>query len=121
MTMLALSVSSIDAMRWQRRVILVAAPSAAEPALAAQRKILGDWRGGYARDVSVVEIAGTAVAGATDTADRLRKTYALPAERFEVILIGKDGGVKLRSAHPFSADILTQTIDAMPMRQAGER
>lgn len=34
-----------------------------------------------------------------------------------VILIGKDGGAKLRSEKPLSMAKLQETIDAMPMRQ----
>ncbi len=36
---------------------------------------------------------------------------------FETVLLGKDGGVKLRSATVMSADGLKATIDAMPMRR----
>jgi len=35
-----------------------------------------------------------------------------------VVLIGKDGGEKLRSAQPITAERLFATIDAMPMRQS---
>ncbi|MEG8026967.1 DUF4174 domain-containing protein [Sphingomonas aerolata] len=35
--------------------------------------------------------------------------------------MGKDGGEKRRSAHPFPAAVLERTIDAMPMRRAGRR
>jgi len=34
-----------------------------------------------------------------------------------VLLIGKDGGVKLRSKAPIAPRTLVETIDAMPMRQ----
>ena len=37
--------------------------------------------------------------------------------QFTVILIGKDGGEKLRSNKPISFTQLQQTIDAMPMRR----
>ncbi len=36
---------------------------------------------------------------------------------FAVLLIGKDGGVKLRSGRPFALHALFDAIDAMPMRQ----
>ena len=39
------------------------------------------------------------------------------AADFVVILIGKDGGEKLRSRHPLRVESLTKGIDAMPMRQ----
>ncbi len=108
-------------MRWERRVLIVAAPSAQDPALAAQRRILGSWSvKGDERDLTIVEVVGDQVRGAGDTAPALRRKFRLAAT-FTAILIGKDGGEKLRSAHPFSAAVLERTIDAMPMRRAGRR
>ena len=40
------------------------------------------------------------------------------AATFEVILVGKDGGVKLRREEPVAASELTALIDTMPMRQS---
>ena len=37
---------------------------------------------------------------------------------FEVVLVGKDGGMKLRETTPLSTEVLLSTIDRMPMRQA---
>jgi hypothetical protein len=47
----------------------------------------------------------------------LRKKFGVTADEFEVILIGKDGTVKLRSKAAVSTSALFQLIDAMPMRQ----
>ena len=47
----------------------------------------------------------------------LRRRFGVGAGRFAVRLIGKDGGVKLRSDKVLAADRLAATIDAMPMRQ----
>ncbi len=107
--------------RWERRVLIVAAPSAEDTALAEQRRILANWKSNAdARDLTIVEVVGDTVRGATDTAAGLRRKYRLPAA-FTAILIGKDGGEKLRSAKPFPAAALEATIDAMPMRRAGQR
>ncbi len=112
---------TIAQMRWERRVLIVAAPSAEDPALAEQRRILANWKNNAdARDLTIVEVVGDTVRGATNTAAGLRRKYRLPAA-FTVILIGKDGGEKLRSAKPFPAAALEATIDAMPMRKAGQR
>ncbi|MGI4877724.1 MAG: DUF4174 domain-containing protein [Janthinobacterium lividum] len=114
--------ATIAAMRDQRRVVIVAAPSATDPQLAAQRRALAGWRqGALDRDISVVEVVGNSVSGADDTAGAIERRYALPAGRFAVVLIGKDGHVAMRSATPLSAATLEGTIDAMPMRRAGER
>jgi hypothetical protein len=112
---------TIAQMKWERRVLIVAAPSAKDPALAEQRRILGSWTAkGDERDLTVVEIVGDQVRGAGDTAPALRRKFRLPAT-FTAILIGKDGGEKLRSTKPFPTALLEQTIDAMPMRRAGRR
>jgi hypothetical protein len=46
-----------------------------------------------------------------------RRRFHVRPNDFTVILIGKDGGEKLRSHRPISLDTLRSTIDAMPMRQ----
>ncbi len=112
---------TIAQMKWERRVLIVAAPSGEDVSLREQRGILADWKvKADARDLSIVEVLGDQVRGAADTAAQIRRKYRLPAA-FTAILIGKDGGEKLRSATPFPAAALEATIDAMPMRRAGQR
>lgn len=112
----------VAAMTWRRRVLLVSAPSTRDPALVQQRQILAAWRAqALDRDLSVVEIVGDTIIGAADSASALRRTFRLPPQRFTVVLVGKDGGEKLRSATPLASTRLEQTIDAMPMRRAGGR
>ena len=108
-------------MKWERRVLIVAAPSQQDPALAEQRRILANWTAkGDERDLTIVEVVGDQVRGAGDTAPALRRQFRLPST-FTALLIGKDGGDKLRSATPLPAAALEATIDAMPMRKAGRR
>ena len=112
---------TIAQMKWERRVLIVSAPAADDPALAEQRRILAGWKtNAAARDLTVVEIVGDTVLAAGDTAASIPRRYRLPAT-FTAILVGKDGGEKLRSAKPFPAAALEATIDAMPMRKAGQR
>ncbi|MBM6578071.1 DUF4174 domain-containing protein [Microvirga sp. SRT01] len=112
---------AIADLRWERRVLVVAAPRADDPAFLAQRRALGGWDGAADRDVTVVEVAGDRVTGVRDDAAAIRNTYALPAARFAVILIGKDGHVAVRSGEPILAESIQSRIDAMPMRRAGRR
>ena len=113
---------TVAEMRWDRRVLLVSAPSATDPKVAVQRRIIADIaRSGDDRDLVLVEVLGDAVSGARDTAGTVRRSFKLPTASFTVILIGKDGGEKRRSAGPMSVTTLTGTIDAMPMRRNGER
>ena len=58
-----------------------------------------------------------------DTPDgsRTRTIYRVAPADFMVILVGKDGGEKLRSHQPIPYNTLSSTIDAMPMRQGEMR
>ena len=48
---------------------------------------------------------------------RVRSIYRISLSEFTVVLLGKDGGEKLRVHTPLSYETLRQTIDAMPMRR----
>lgn len=48
----------------------------------------------------------------------LYREFSAKKTDFEVILIGLDGGVKLRQAEVLSLEKLFSTIDVMPMRRA---
>lgn len=121
-TAIAASLPTVTQLRWERRVLLVSAPAAADPDAAAQRRIFAEiGQSGDDRDLMLVEVIGDTVRGSSDPAATLRRTYKLPDRRFAVVLIGKDGDVKQRSATPVTAASLTATIDAMPMRRNGER
>jgi hypothetical protein len=109
-------------MRWHRRVLLVASPDARDLKAGIQRGILTEWnRQAADRDVSLVEVSGSHTLGTSDDAASLRQRFRLSADAFEILLIGKDGHIALRSSDPISAETLQSTIDAMPMRKAGER
>ncbi len=117
----ALAQATLAQMRWERRILIIAAQTAADPHLAEQRRVLSAWRKeSDARDLTIVEVVGDRVSGTADTASAIRRKYRLPA-RFTAVLIGKDGGEKLRSPRPFPAAALAETIDAMPMRREGQR
>lgn len=52
-----------------------------------------------------------------ETAASTRRRFHIPPHSFTVLLLGKDGGVKLRSHTPITIETLIRTIDSMPMRQ----
>lgn len=115
--LMAVAVSSVAAMRWERRVLVVAA-DAVDARVLAQRAAVAEMGAEASdRDLVVVEIVGGIVTGASDEAAALRRAYGLPARGFAVALVGKDGGVKLRSGEPVSRVRLMAAIDAMPMRR----
>jgi hypothetical protein len=118
----ASSSPSVLAMKWDRRVLLVCAPNEEDPALVEQRRAMARWKASAEeRDLTIVEIIGDKVIGASDPADTLRRRYRLPMNAFMVILIGKDGDAKLRQTRPIAAATLEIAIDAMPMRRSGRR
>ncbi len=50
-----------------------------------------------------------------------RRRFHVGGDEFVVILLGKDGGEKLRSRTPVRMERLMQEIDSMPMRQKEAR
>ena len=122
MSTAASAIPSVQGMRDHRRVLIVASPSASDATLLSQRKALAGWKQGASeRDVSVVQITGQTVDGASDSAADLRSRYNLPSKTFEVVLVGKDGHIAYRSSQPVTGAELAAKIDAMPMRRAGGR
>ncbi|RZM28431.1 MAG: DUF4174 domain-containing protein [Sphingomonas sp.] len=113
---------TVAEMRHQRRVLIVAAASAADARKTAQDAALAGMTKALAdRDVTVVELTGDTVKGAADSAASLRERWRLPKAAFGVVLVGKDGHAALRRSAPIDATTLVATIDAMPMRRAGQR
>lgn len=112
------SAASLDTYAWHKRVLIVFADNATSPPLVKQRELADHAIQGFTeRDLIPVQVIGQSVEGASDSADALRKRYGVPANAFRVLLIGKDGGVKIDSSEPVEAQRLFTTIDAMPMRK----
>jgi hypothetical protein len=51
------------------------------------------------------------------TARLLRERFRVPSGAFSIILVGKDGGVKLDRQDRTSLEEIFALIDSMPMRQ----
>jgi hypothetical protein len=107
---------------WKKRPLVIFAPSDSHGDLQRQRMIVAGARGGFLdRDMVVVTVVGDRVqadlgGGPGQSASRLRERFGVASGAFRVLLVGKDGGVKLSSSSPISAGTLFGTIDAMPMR-----
>jgi len=112
---------TMSEMQWHRRVLIVSTPRRDNPQFLAQLRALSQWTGDGDRDVSVLRIEGDAVSGTRESAKQLRERYGLTSAVFSVALVGKDGHVALRSQVPLTGAQLEATIDAMPMRKAGQR
>ena len=106
---------------WGSRVLVVAGGADLR---AAQRAAFAGRRAGLcARDMVVVEFAADSVrvdgvaVGLNARKTRLQLAIDGPA----VLLLGKDGGVKLRRLGAVPADRIFALIDDMPMRRAEAR
>ncbi len=51
------------------------------------------------------------------TADSIRNQFRVPPNTFGLILVGKDGGIKLKRQDQVSLEEVFDLIDSMPMRQ----
>ncbi|RFP64472.1 DUF4174 domain-containing protein [Hymenobacter lapidiphilus] len=107
--------NTVKAARWRQRVLLICAPAATDAQLLAQRALLQAAQAGLAeRDVLVRTLVVPGLA-ATDRA-YLRR-LGVKTDAFQVLLLGKDGGVKRRDTVPVAPAALFATIDGMPMRR----
>lgn len=112
----------LSAMRWHHRVLVVFAPSEQHPLWRDQQQHLeGMVEGLRERDLLVFRVVGESVSleGETLTesdAQQWREDFIASEEGFTLVLIGKDGEVKLHQNRPVEKSELYEVIDAMPMR-----
>ncbi len=110
--------------QWSNRLLLVYADDEESSAYRQQiQEFEGQQVGIDDRDLVVFTILPQKVInpeGETlppQSAKDLRQRYDVPNAQFEVILIGKDGGVKLKERKFLSSEKLFSIIDRMPMRR----
>lgn len=102
--------ADLDAYPWRNRPVLLFAPSPDDPDYVEQCAALhAATEGLLERDVVVLSDTDPGGGGG------LRLLFGV--QGFEVLLVGKDGGVKLRSRQPIAAEAPFAEIDAMPMRR----
>lgn len=102
--------SDLSKFVWEKRPVIVFADSPNDPAFKRQLELLHVGRDDLAeRDVVVLTD--------TDPAARGPLRIKLRPRGFALVLIGKDGTVKLRKPKPWDVRELGRVIDKMPMRQ----
>ncbi len=102
--------ANLDAYLWTARPLVIFAPSETDPRLTQQLEWIEERQAEMdERDVVVI------VDVEADELSALRGKYR-PRD-FQIILVGKDGGVKLRKPFPWDVRELSRVIDKMPMRQ----
>jgi hypothetical protein len=110
---------------WQRRPLLLFAPTESDPRLVETVRRVEASRCDFAdRDMvlGLIVTEGTSTLDGqvvdTSQARRLLSEFGIGANSFSVVLIGKDGGEKLRVNEVPDLPTIYAVIDGMPMRSA---
>ncbi len=102
--------ADLSEFRWKKRPVLVFADSEDDPAYIEQLELLGQRADALLeRDVVVLTD--------TDPAARSPLRLQMRPRGFMLVLVGKDGGNKLRKPFPWDVREITRSIDKMPMRE----
>lgn len=116
---LLLSVSPfLEHLQWEKRVVLIFTPNSEDEEYQEQIEFLRDETVGMKeRDITVWQIIadkGIAINGKLQDKDdpqELFHEFRVPEDHFTLILVGKDGRIKLRQDHPMTAQRLFKIID----------
>ncbi|MFO7738870.1 MAG: DUF4174 domain-containing protein [Desulfatiglandaceae bacterium] len=115
---------NLSQFQWKNRLLLLFAPSPTHPSFDQLHKSLQVRNAGVKdRDLVVFEIfesdRSTMNNDSLDpqTARSLREEFSVSQGEFRVILIGKDGGIKLKRQSQTRLEDIFSLIDAMPMRR----
>jgi hypothetical protein len=110
--------------QWKNRVIVIFATSSASENYRMQRDVLDNRiEGVLDRHLIVLDLfenersrLGDLIL-TDDAVKKIKNIFDLKQDQFQVILLGKDGTIKLRSDKPVPASEFFELIDAMPMRK----
>ena len=110
--------------QWKNRLILAFSPStkdkryrafAKDIALQAEEVVDRDLLVFHILETGEIKLGESSLQ--TGSGDYLRESFSISPGRFTVLLIGKDGGVKLRREGGVKLGEIFSLIDSMPMRQ----
>lgn len=119
----AVSNVGIEQYRWIHRLLVIFARDSNSASLEEQRQIVNRHQAGLAeRDVLVIWVIGNSVTAEPGSPPRfeaaaLRTLFDVGDGEYSAVLVGKDGGTKMRSSTPIGAACMFGLIDAMPMRR----
>ncbi len=107
---------TLDEFLWIRRPIVIFADSPADPRFAQQLDLLRD-------DIAMLIERDVVILTDTDPAANSPLRRKLRPRGFMMVLVDKDGGIKLRKPRPWSVREITRTIDKTDqrMREVEER
>ncbi|MBD3662697.1 DUF4174 domain-containing protein [Sulfitobacter aestuariivivens] len=107
---LTADMADLSEFRWKKRPVLVFADSENDPAFIEQIELL------EAR-IEALQERDVVVLTDTDPDARSPLRLKMRPRGFMLVLVGKDGGVKLRKPFPWDVREISRSIDKMPMRQ----
>lgn len=109
---------------WKERVLIVTASSPTNVGYKRQNQLLEKGKKGMKERNLVIYrlysdhwMSPSQESLTREETTTIQEAYHIEPDTFSVVLIGKDGGVKLRSNELVSTKELFQLIDSMPMRQ----
>jgi hypothetical protein len=114
------SVDDLSPFKWKKRLLLISAASLDDSLLDRQRRWIQESVEGFReRDMALIELFGAG----SPSRSALRSKLGLKKGVFTVLLVGKDGGEKLRRQEAVPMAEVFALIDSMPMRkrETGQR
>ena len=110
--------------QWKNRLLFLFAPDGNHPLFKnLQSQIVAQKAEVEDRDLVVFEVLAQDSSRMKTTsldrqqADSIRDHFAVPRNIFSLILVGKDGGIKLKRNDQVDLGAVFELIDSMPMRQ----
>lgn len=116
------AMDSLSDLRWNKRAVLIFGQSDDPQVIEQTRRLERQKRDLEDRDMVLIRISSQDAAviygdAATPDADALRKEAGVQ-DGFQILLVGKDGGVKFQSRTVVDNIEIFGLIDRMPMRRA---
>ena len=120
--------SYLDQFQWKNRLILIVSNEKSTESFESQMQVLGALEGGFdERKLLVIHIKKDQFKLINQPNNEwilnsdLYEQFNTQDKNFQTILIGLDGGVKLRRNEVVSKQEIFDLIDSMPMRRAEMR
>jgi Domain of unknown function (DUF4174) len=123
LTLIPGSALAMSDYQWKKRPLIVFSPSDSDARLIRQKAAINGQRTSFLdRDMVVVYVIGSSMThdlgpGPGMSGAALRSRFRASEGGFRVLLVGKDGGIKLDSPAPLTATDIFNEIDRMPMRR----
>ncbi len=116
--------SELRPFQWKNRLLLVFAPSTSDQRYLEQTQEFGSHAVEFSdRDIIMIQIFDHDESRVDQCplnsfeSNALKERFGIRKGQFMIILVGKDGGQKLRASSPVPLSEILALIDSMPMRQ----